>query len=153
MVIDLQTGERLYLDDIIELTDSFTKLILAQNDKYAYLEEFFWPVNEADVLRIFSEATISEFEYQQEIAKNDFFYDMPTKVAHILATKSSVGLTTDGLLLTRRKDGFEQDMIFPYDDLIDLKVTLDSDVACSGTLNMHTSGKQNICQSNNSIIP
>ena len=143
IIMDLQTGERLFLDDIVELTDDFSEAMLAQNDDELEIYITFY---EEDIAEILREACMSEMEYKESLAKEDAYYEGKTKMASRLSGKAGARIESDQLVITRQATWGHQDLYFPYEELTNLKIQLDSDNACWVALDLTTENRQKICQ-------
>ena len=144
VIVDLHTGKRLFLEDIVELTESLSAAILAQNYKFKD-SEFYGGLAEEGIARVLHQASISELERQKELIHEDPLYAY-IGMGHEIAIKASVGLSIDGLIITRSIHPLE-DIVIPWDQVPDLKIQLNPDMACSSSLDMYKEGNQKPWQS------
>ena len=145
VIVDLHTGERLFLDDLVEFTDAFIEAMLAQNYKFKG-SELYSSLPEDDIQRVLHEASISELEFHQELAEEDPYFETNPPEGGTLTRKASVRLSPIGMIITRSIHPFE-DIVIPWDQVPDLKIQLNPDMACSSSLDMYKEGKQKPWQS------
>jgi len=105
MTIDMKTGKRIYLDDIMKLESH----ILLSYD-YGVNSEFVVPINERECERILKEANESEKEYLLE--KND---DNFVSISHLYG-KATFYLKEGCVVIIRNY--FSNADIFICDDLL-----------------------------------
>ena len=101
VTIDMQTGERVYLDDLIKDTDNLKQKLM----DYDYGNEYSPPINSEEIIHY---ASISEKEYYEEIYKTDpLVYDF---MESYLYFRPSFYLTDNYLVITR--DRYEWDDVY-----------------------------------------
>ena len=140
IILDTQTGERLFLDDIVELTDSFSETIRAQHDPDNEIYIF-----EENIPQMLKEASMSEKEYKAELAKEDTCYESATSMSYVLSKKAVVYVNGNGVEITRHITSGEV-LYFPYDQLPELKIQLEDEDSCSFSLDLTVENRQKICQ-------
>lgn len=97
ITVDMKTGNRVYLNDLIKDTASLKQTLI----NYNYGTEFSPPIDSEEADIIIHRASISETKYFEEIYKDD-----PYVYNHInsyLTAKSSFYLTDNKLVITRDK--------------------------------------------------
>lgn len=95
VTVDIQTGNRVYLSDLIKDTDSLQQKL----EKYDYGNEFSPPIDSEEADKILHEASISESKYLKEIYHNDpYAYD---EIKDEIGSKTSFYLTDNKLVITR----------------------------------------------------
>lgn len=95
VTIDMQTGERIYLDDLFKDIDILKEII----ENYNYGNEFSPPINLEEASEIIHETSISESKYLEENYENDpYVYEL---IIDYIGSKSSFYLTDDKLIITR----------------------------------------------------
>lgn len=104
ITMDMKTGHRVYLNDLIKDTDSLKQKLL----DYTYGTEFSPPIDSEEADSIIHRASISEAKYLEEIYKDDqYVYNY---IISYLTVKSSFYLTDNKLVITR--DNYEMNDIF-----------------------------------------
>lgn len=97
VTVDIQTGDRVYLNDLINDTDGLKQKL----EKYDYGNEFSPPINSEEADKILHEASISESKYLEEIYQNDpYAYD---EIKDEIGSKTSFYLTDNKLVITRNE--------------------------------------------------
>jgi len=93
----MQTGNRVYLDDLIDDIDSLKKKL----EEYDYRNEVFLPIDSNEAEQIIHHASISEKEYFEETYKADpHVYD---SMFTYIRVKPSFYLTDNQLVITRNE--------------------------------------------------
>lgn len=97
VTVDIQTGDRVYLNDLIKDTDGLKRKL----EKYDYGNEFSPPIDSEEADKILHEASISESKYLEEIYQNDpYAYD---EIKDEIGSKTSFYLTDNKLVITRNE--------------------------------------------------
>lgn len=97
VTVDIQTGDRVYLNDLIKDTDGLKQKL----EKYDYGNEFSPPIDFEEADEIIHEASISESKYLEEISHNDpYAYD---EIKDEIGSKTSFYLTDNKLVITRNE--------------------------------------------------
>lgn len=95
VTVDVQTGDRVYISNLIKDTDDLKQKL----KKYDYKNEFSPPIDSDEADKIIREASISESKYLKEIYQNDSYaYD---EIKDEIGSKSSFYLTDNKLVITR----------------------------------------------------
>jgi hypothetical protein len=98
VTVDMSTGERVFLDDLLKDTDSLKQRL----ENYDYGNEYSPPISTEEADNIIYCASLSEKEYLEEEYKSDpHVYD---EIKSVLSSKSSFYLTGNKLIITRDDD-------------------------------------------------
>ncbi len=104
VTVDMQTGERVYLDDLIEDIGGLKKDL----EKYDYGNEFSPPINSDEADEIIHNSSISEKKYLNEIYQNN--PDVYRFIKSYIGLKQSFYLTDNKLVITR--DGYDLNDVY-----------------------------------------
>ncbi len=95
VTVDVQTGNRVYLSDLINDTGSLKEKL----EQYDYENEFSPSIDSEEADKILQEASISELKYLEEIYQNDpYAFD---EIKDEIGSKASFYLTDIKLVITR----------------------------------------------------
>ncbi len=95
ITINMHTGERVYLDNLIKDTKNLKRKL----ENYKYETEFSPPISSDEAVKIIQEASISEKDYLIESFKTDpFVYD---EIKDEIASKTSFYLMDKNLVIMR----------------------------------------------------
>lgn len=101
VTVDMQTGDRVYLNDLIEDTTNLKQRLVS----YSYGNEVSPPINSEEADKIIHYTSISEKEYLEEIYKTDpLVYDF---MYTYIGVKPSFYLTDNKLVITRDENEFD----------------------------------------------
>lgn len=105
ITVDMKTGDRVYLNDLIKDTDSLKQTLV----KYNYEGEFSPPIESEEADSIIHYTSISETGYLEEQYEEDtYVYDF---ISSYLTSKPSFYLTDDKLVITRDENEMDDVII------------------------------------------